>query len=144
MNKAALWAFVGAIASVVVLRTASQWESGRAGQLVFRPVSELSADSSDRFGELEIRECEPLQDGLMVTGWVGPGSSPRVVLVTQSGRQEQEGRRVGAAFQAQTRPGSDLGDFVILLRWASKSSRFALAANGMGAPSPHGPVVACP
>lgn len=145
MNRRILGVFAGAVLATVGWSTASGWESGRAGQIAFRPVPSIHREASDVGDDLRIVGCEPRDDGLVVSGWVSPGPSPRVILATGgAGRVSEGGRRVGMSYRVLSLMGGESGDFVVRLPWATEGSLFALSGDPSGVASPHGPVVGCP
>lgn len=145
MTRRILGVAAGAVLAAVGWATASGWESGQAGQIAFRPVSSMGREAPHPGDDLRIDGCEEREDGLVVSGWVSPGSSPRVVLATAgAGGVTEAGRRVGMGYQALSTMGSEIGDFVVRLPWASTDSLFALAGDPSGRVWPHGPLVGCP
>lgn len=144
MSVRAYWAYGLVIVTVVGWTTVAEWDTGRDGQVVFRPVAELNGDGGAQLsGDLVVARCKQTNAGLVVRGWVSPGPSPRVVLV-DGGHDDEGGRRVGLAYATQTERGAQVGDFTITVPWATSDSAFALAADSNGATSPRGPLIRCP
>ena len=51
-NRTISWAFVGTIVAVVLSQSLAGWGSGRAGQVIFRPVPVIVGGSSEYAGDL--------------------------------------------------------------------------------------------
>lgn len=120
--------------------------AARDGQVVFSPVATLGP-VVDRAGSspLRISACRKVVGGLQVTGRVVGGPSPVEVVVT-GGQPSSSSVRLGLGFLTDSRPQSNaqVGDFVVILPWATTASGFAVLPADGSPTVAHGPITACP
>lgn len=98
------------------------------GQIVVVPSSEALAPSSGvPTGMLAVTSCRVADAGLQITGRVA-SSDLTVVVASWEYATNVAGVRVGRAFawDANTLPDAEPGDFQVVVPWADPSARFGV------------------
>jgi hypothetical protein len=136
-------AFSGLLVVVGAAGAARSDIEGRAGQIIFVPVPEIIGPADRAGPTLEVWSCEPGQEGWTVTGHIVPGTDDPVIAVS-GGMEGQPGARVGMALAKDSAPSEfrEVGDFQVLLPWATHDSVFAVQA--VQPARGYGPTARCP
>lgn len=147
MNRASVTAALLGLAAVAVALI-GYLPASASGQVVFVPGLIATDEMIERPGSssLDIRRCTVREEGLQVEGSL-LSEDKFVTVGVSDGGGRNVGQRVGKAYGAHASllSNASVGDFVILLPWASRDAVFAIIeADATGNMQYSGTAAECP